>query len=269
MRSGKRAAADADAPAAKKPRKPKQKKGSAESELFDQLRFLQAQAPKPLVGPDGKVVTEIRDYRKASWTLTNRGRTATGHGGIGDPLGTELPLEGRFSFKLRIDKVYKQTERISLGVCLATLTPHSRDDHTAAVEGSTSLAYMVSVPRGNLYMIGGTLPDDTPEEVKTKARGGYNPGAMGYPRLPPDGWPRLAPQCDATSVLVDEDGQATSLEGRAAGAVLEFCVDHDTHTLSIGLNGGPLHEAIVGFPPNVALRPYVRFDQRNDRVSLV
>ena len=51
-------------------------------------------------------------------------------------------FEGRFSFKLRIDKVYKQTERISFGVCLATLTPHSRDDHTDAVEGSTSLACM-------------------------------------------------------------------------------------------------------------------------------
>ena len=81
-------------------------------------------------------------FRKASWTLTNRGRTATGHGGIGDPPGTEraATFEGRFSFKLRIDKVYKQIERISLGVCLATLTPHSGDDHTDAVEGSTSLA---------------------------------------------------------------------------------------------------------------------------------
>ena len=108
-----------------------------------------------------------------------------------------------------------------------------------------------------------------PRAVKAAASG-RNTAEQGFPRLPPAGYPFIPPQHEAKPILVDEAGQPIDFsEGgrKVTGAIIEFCVDQDKRTLFIGLNGGPLVEAVAGFPPNVALRPFVRFEKKQDRVS--
>ena len=46
------------------------------------------------------------------------------------------------------------------------------------------------------------------------------------------------------------------LEGRAKGAIIEVCLDHDKGTLSLGINGGPLQHVLSGFPRGAAMRPF-------------
>ena len=73
---------------------------------------------------------------------------------------------------------------------------------------------------------------------------------------PPDGWP----DGDRTQVMKDEAGNPTSLAGRATGAVIEVLIDHDNGVLNYRVNGGPVLEALKGFPKGAAgqLRPWVQ-----------
>ena len=69
----------------------------------------------------------------------------------------------------------------------------------------------------------------------------------------PDGWP----DGHRTQVMKDEAGQSNGLRGKATGAVISVCIDHDAGTLGFRVNGGPLLEALKGFPVGAALRPWV------------
>ena len=60
--------------------------------------------------------------------------------------------------------------------------------------------------------------------------------------------------------MKDEAGNPTSLVGRATiGAVIEVLVNHGEGVLSYRINGGPVLEALKGFPKGAAgqLRPWV------------
>ena len=71
---------------------------------------------------------------------------------------------------------------------------------------------------------------------------------IGRPAPPPPGHP----DGNLKHMLVDEDGHATNLEGRAQGAIVEIIVNHDDGTLCFRLNGveGPKLE---GFPTRSTL----------------
>ena len=78
-------------------------------------------------------------------------------------------------------------------------------------------------------------------------------GALLVRSSPPEGFPDF----HLKSVLCDEEGQPTDLDGRAASNVIELTLDADAGTLTFRLNGGPEGTAIAGFPPGAALRPVV------------
>ena len=40
--------------------------------------------------------------------------------------------------------------------------------------------------------------------------------------------------------------------------MIEVYLDHDTGTLSFGINGGPLQRVLDGFPRGAAMRPFAR-----------
>ena len=77
-------------------------------------------------------------------------------------------------------------------------------------------------------------------------------GTRSYVPLP-DGWP----DGQGTQIMKDEAGQPTDLHDKANGAVITVCIDHDAGTLGFRVNGGPLVEALKGFPVGAALRPWV------------
>ena len=62
------------------------------------------------------------------------------------------------------------------------------------------------------------------------------------------------------------EGKPDSLRGRARGAIVEVCLDHDTGTLSFGINGGPLQRALGGFPAGAAMRPFAWLPFPDDAV---
>ena len=71
----------------------------------------------------------------------------------------------------------------------------------------------------------------------------------------PDGWP----DGYGTQVMKTKAGRPTNLNGEASGAVITVCIDHDAGTLGFRVNGGPLLEALKGFPVGAALRPWASF----------
>ena len=77
------------------------------------------------------------------------------------------------------------------------------------------------------------------------------------------------PDGDRKQVLVDAEGKPDDLDGRAKGAIIEVCLDHDAGTLAFGINGGPLQHALKGFPAGAAMRPFAelpRKSRKDDRV---
>ena len=70
-----------------------------------------------------------------------------------------------------------------------------------------------------------------------------------------DGWP----DGSYTQIMEDEAGEPTELQDKANGALITVCIDHDAGTLGFRVNGGPLLEALKGFPVGAALRPWVGF----------
>ena len=85
-------------------------------------------------------------------------------------------------------------------------------------------------------------------------------GHIAYPPPPPpDGWP----DGEGKQVMKDEAGEPTDLwDDQATGAVIQVLVDHDEGVLSFQINGGPVLEALKGFPKGTAgqVRPWVFLD---------
>ena len=69
---------------------------------------------------------------------------------------------------------------------------------------------------------------------------------------PPDGWP------DGPRLLQVVKDEAGNPGHGATGAVIEVLIDHDNGVLSYRVNGGPVLEALKGFPKGAAgrLRPW-------------
>ena len=82
------------------------------------------------------------------------------------------------------------------------------------------------------------------------------------PAPPPDGFP----DGHDKQVLFDAEGKPDKLRGRANGATIEVCLDHDAGTLSFGINGGPLQHALDGFPAGAAMRPFAKLPIEGDWV---
>ena len=87
-------------------------------------------------------------------------------------------------------------------------------------------------------------------------------GAFSFDAPPPDGYP------DGTRarVMVNAAGQLTNLQGRVRGAVIETIVDEQHGALSFRINGGPIVEALRGFPPGAPLREWPTFLTKGTRL---
>ena len=116
-------------------------------------------------------------------------------------------------------------------------------------------------------------------------------GQIDWDAPPPEGWPNT--RSTQQSIMVDEAGQPSNLEGRVIGAVIEVVVDHSDGSLAFGVNGAPPrrvpniwppgydprhHEGEEGhvppakvpfkFPQGAQLRPWVELNFVDDRVSV-
>ena len=78
---------------------------------------------------------------------------------------------------------------------------------------------------------------------------------------------RAAADGDGRRVLFDANRRPMDLHGKANGAIIETCFDHDKGTLSFGINGGPLQRALDGFPVGAAMRPHAFLPGSGHRVS--
>ena len=93
-------------------------------------------------------------------------------------------------------------------------------------------------------------------------------GRTVFSQPPPDGWPDGTP----VRVMNEEAGNPTSLVGRATiGAVIEVLVNHGEGVLSYRINGGPVLEALKGFPKGATgqLRPWVQLVHGRVRLNSV
>ena len=137
--------------------------------------------------------------------------------------GTPLPTTGKTAFSVRVDHSKGNEGCVKVGV--------------ARADGS--LGWGLFLYTGRLlrrWEPAGTVP-------------------------PPDGWPEapdgLGPEDNQKQVMKDAAGRPANLNGKAKGAVITVCIDHDAGTLGFRVNGGPLLEALKGFPVGAALRPWV------------
>ena len=178
--------------------------------------------------------TEIsaQDYeRKPAYTVSHKGLTATFNRGLGEPHGSVLPTTGRWSFKLRIDNTSNNSFQLGVGA-------------PGGVCG-----WMFNPPGGNMIIFGD----------------------------PPAGYPGTRGQSiqvfeQGTDVWVGSHtaaGHVVKAVSKSLGTVIEFAMDFDSGVLAIGVNGGPLREALSGFPPGAQLCPHWRGGVKGDRVSFV
>ena len=142
--------------------------------------------------------------------------------------GRPLPLRGRSSWSVRIDRSRGNQGFLLLGVSLLM--------RSGVTEWSLSPFY------GRLFR----RQWDRDGEL-----------IMGAP--PPEGYP----DGHLKHMLIDEDGDPLALEGRAAGATIELTIDHDAGTLAFRYGGGFEGPVLEGFPHgdsrNMLLRPVVAF----------
>ena len=90
-------------------------------------------------------------------------------------------------------------------------------------------------------------------------------GAFSFDVPPPSGYP----DGTRTRVMVNAVGELTNLQGRARGAVIETIIDEQRGALCFRINGGPVIEALHGFPPGASLREWAYVLDKGDRVCQV
>jgi hypothetical protein len=168
---------------------------------------------------------------KKAYDVSHKGLTATFNRGIGAPHGPVLPTTGRWSFKMRIDSTSNNS--FQLGVATA---------------GGTC-GFMFNPPGGNLFVFG-----DPPAGTSYKRGEHIQVFEKGT-----DVW--IGAHTSA--------GHVVKAVSKALGTVVEFSLDNTSGALSIGINGGPLREALAGFPPGMQLCPYWCGSCKGDRVSFV
>ena len=148
--------------------------------------------------------------------------------------GPLLPVAGKTSWAIEVEHSFENEGFLNVGVC----------DAAGRIHWGLNCAY------GRLFR--------------------YHRGANGKqvirlpPPAPPDGWP----DGHRTFTMMDEAGNRINLYRKAAGTVIEVLVDHDEGVLSFRINGGPVREALTGFPKGAAgqLRPWARLIYSEDRV---
>ena len=145
--------------------------------------------------------------------------------------GPLLPTVGRSTWTVRLEESAGNDGNFSIGVC----------------DAARRNAWALHLFTGQLYRYKrdqngrDTLPISEETGIWKRA-----PPSDGFP----DG--------DMKQVIVDADGKPYGLLGRAKGATIEVCLDHDAGALSFGINGGPLQHALKGFPAGAPLRPFSR-----------
>ena len=155
--------------------------------------------------------------------------------------GSLLPTVGRSTWAVRVEKSrYGDGFGVNIGVC------------DAAQRNRWAL---------HLYI--GRLYRQKRDEHGNRMR--VIDEETGYikPAPPPDGYPLG----NSKQVLFDAEGEPDCLHlGRATGAIIEVCLDHDKGTLSFSINGGPLQRALDGFPAGAAMRPCAKLVCKDDAV---
>ena len=117
------------------------------------------------------------------------------------------------------------------------------------------LQRLAHIRRNHEFLVSLGLADAAVDPVEAMRTGNKKkpskPRAPRRPKIapPPDGFP----DCQGKPVLFNAEGQPDIMYGRANGAIIETCFDHDKGTLSFGINGGPLQRALDGFPDEAGI----------------
>ena len=142
-----------------------------------------------------------------------------------------LPTTGRSTWEVKINHTFSNRGMVMIGVCEET-------SHQAWA----------------LYAFTGTL-----------RRCRLQCDAVRCGGAPWEGWPDF----DHTPLLVDDaSGLYSDLDGSANGAVVECTWDADDGCLSFRVNGGATLVAIDCFKRGTALRPWVRLNFAEDRITI-
>jgi len=153
--------------------------------------------------------------------------------------GPLLPTVGQSSWTVRVADVIR-IGWLYIGVCDAA-----------------------SLDSWSLFLFGGLLSRQK-RDASGAAMTVLNDQTGGRTAAPP---PTGFPDGNGKQVLFNaERNRPDNLRGRATGALVEVCLDHDKGTLSFGINGGPLQRALDGFPVGAAMRPFAKLPIEGDWV---
>ena len=212
----------------------------------------------------------------------------------------QTATQGQAQTRPESDSRLREEERLEEGRCEIRWLPELTARHTVSDDGRTLTRLSAGRTPAGAWASGPLLPTAGAsswcirihkslsgamvlgvQDAAGRWAWGLNPGAGTLWRhsrdangfigtvMPPEGsgWPDR----NGTHVLKDADGNPTNLCGKAEGAVIEVCVDHDGGSLSFRVDRGPLHPAVLsGFPPAASLRPWARlYHGVHDRVTLV
>lgn len=193
----------------------------------------------------GSSLRERAEGRRLQWeqdgfttghTITNQGRTITRLGGKWTKAWAccnVLPTSGRVSWRVRIDRCMANEGVLCVGVCDA--------------EGRH--AYGIAPYSGKLSSLYRSCVGAEIEANETP--------------------PQAHVQCGfLRQVMLDAQGHAANLKGRANGALIEITYDADAGSVAFRVNRGTAVEAIRNLPPGVALRPWARLFDVPDRVTI-
>ena len=141
--------------------------------------------------------------------------------------GGPLPMAGRSSWLVRVEHSRGNSGDMHVGVC----------------DAAARCCWGLFLSQGRITRMTRDAEDKSTEDP------------------PPDGFPcgdsQLVTQCTPGSGGNDL-WEPSTIEPSANGAVIEVRVDHGAGTLSYRINDEPSFEALKGFPPGAALRPWVR-----------
>ena len=166
--------------------------------------------------------------------ISNDGRTLTSMCGPDHPwaAGTVLPTAGHSCWKIHVDTANGEDGGIFVGIC----------------DGAGLNAWGVELNEGTLFRVS------------------RNDSGRPVIRVPPPGWPNG----HGMPVVRNARGSPRRLQKPLAGVIVEVHVDHLSGVLRFRINGGPLVDALRGFPRGAELRPWVSlYLSVDDRVTLL
>ena len=222
--------------------------------MMDLPAALQLSATCKILNSKLGVICKEAGARRLRWvdkdlarhTVSSDGLTLVKVGAASDnewTTGPLLPTSGCSKWCVRVDQSWRNLGLLNIGVC----------------DAATLNAWSLNLSDGRLIRsrrdeTGAALTVTIAEDVLEFPR---------QPAPPTHGFP----DGSLKQVLFDAEGKPGHLRGKANGAIIETCLDHDKGTLSFGINGGPLQRALGGFPVGAAMRPHAFLPGSGHRVS--